>query len=236
MANSAQLSPADKVRPGDHGQWVARRVKGLFDQQPSAAQAKPVPSNAVPGNTPTDDAVASWIAAAPADNAVASWIAEAPADIADPDWDSFDSDVDDRDDDDAQPNANLLAAAARQQQAVAKPKKKPAKSRRSFFEITAYWTPRLVRLSWALAVCLALLVMLVVVILYAMGLIFGLGLFFEDGAASFLRGFMGASLWLVITLISTWLALYLYRLSCEFLIVVFDIAETLADIRDELRN
>ena len=47
MAKSGELSPANKIRQGDHGQWTeARRVKGLFDEQPAQAK-RVVPQPAV---------------------------------------------------------------------------------------------------------------------------------------------------------------------------------------------
>lgn len=242
MAKSGELLPANKIRQGDHGQWVeARRVKGLFDEQP--AQAKTFPTRPALANEkppalmpaaprPTDDAVASWMAA-PATAAMAA----APVADDGTDWDSFDPD---ESDDDAQSSADLLAAATPQPRHVAKPVKtrtKTASGINRWFLIGAYWTPRLVRFSWALAVGLAILAMLVAVALYILGVIFGLDdLFFGEGLGSFARGFWGATVSLVMVSLSIWLALYAYRLSCEFLIVVFDIAETLASIREELRK
>jgi hypothetical protein len=72
MAKSGELKPTDRIRQGNNGKWVeARKAKGLFDQQRSTVEPKPVAppspeseqpaSHASAASTTDDDAIASWL-------------------------------------------------------------------------------------------------------------------------------------------------------------------------------
>lgn len=95
-------------------------------------------------------------------------------------------------------------------------------SRSDFFGIASYWTPRIVRATWGFVVCLAALASLAVFAI-------AVGFVWLGSPAMAAIAFFGG-------ILAVWLLVYWYRITCEFIIVVFDIAETLAEIRNDLRN
>lgn len=119
----------------------------------------------------------------------------------------------------AMPSLVGMAAGAPRQRRRRRRRRRP---RSDFFDIGAFWTPRLIRSSWRFALLLAALALVAVIVVAVWFVREGDHLL---GLLEFLGGI--AAIWLVLC----W-----YRIRCEFTIVTFDIAETLAEIRDDLRD